>query len=123
MKASQRIVALAAVVVLAGLWLALKPAPSPRGASAGLQTFELALGDGSTWAPQRFRVQQGDQVRFEVTSTVDDAMHVHGYEKHLPLPAGEPQLLEFTADRVGQHMLELHGSELDVGTLEVYPRS
>ncbi|MCK5860761.1 hypothetical protein [Abyssibacter sp.] len=123
MKVSQLLIALVAMALLAGLWWTMRPAVPSANSAPQMQVFELALGDGKHWVAKRFRVEQGDRVRFEVTSAVDDAMHVHGYEHHLPLPAGAPQTLEFTADRAGQHQLELHGSTLEVGTLEVYPRS
>ena len=80
------------------------------------------LVDGQYQGPETLTAYQGDTVQLDVFSDQDDAMHVHGYEKHLVLPSGATAVLRFTAENSGRFMLELHGSDLQFGSLEVYPR-
>ena len=110
-----------AVAVLAGLWGGLKPG---SGAPTEPQTrhYRLSFVDGQYQGPETLTAYQGDTVQFNVFSDQDDAMHVHGYEKHLVLPSGATAVLRFTAENSGRFMLELHGSDLQFGALEVYPR-
>ncbi len=91
------------------------PDPQPR-------HYRLSFVDGQYQGPETLTAYQGDTVQLDVFSDQDDAMHVHGYEKHLVLPSGATAVLRFTAENSGRFMLELHGSDLQFGSLEVYPR-
>jgi FtsP/CotA-like multicopper oxidase with cupredoxin domain len=110
-----------ALVLLAGLWFWLKPA-STAPTETQTRHYTLAFVEGAYQGPEILTAYAGDTVQLEVTSDHDDAMHVHGYEKHLVLPAGETAKLSFIAEDSGRFMLELHGTDLEFGALEVYPR-
>lgn len=116
----QWLLILLSILILGGLWLALKPATAGKGPQ--LRVYSLTIIDGSYSGADKLIAYQGDSLRFEVLSNHDDAMHVHGYEKHLELPAGQRAVLEFSAQTSGRFALELHGNELQLGSLEVYPR-
>ncbi len=90
MKVSQLLIALVAMALLAGLWWTMRPAVPSADSAPQMQVFELALGDGKHWVAKRFRVEQGDRVRFEVTSRVYSDIPVHGYAPHPPLTALAP---------------------------------
>jgi hypothetical protein len=72
--------------------------------------------------PTVIKVAQGDEVTLQISSDVADELHLHGYDLHLKIPAGEPAILKFNADRSGRFPYELHHAHSDIGALEVYPR-
>lgn len=54
------------------------------------------------FVPDEFVVEQGDTVRFKVTSTdVTHGLFVSGYNKNVQLVPGEESVLEFVADKAG----------------------
>ena len=57
-------------------------------------------------------MKKGDRVTLRVTSDRADTLHVHGYDRELPLPAGKPATLTLTADRTGLFEVETHESGL-----------
>ena len=71
--------------------------------------------------PDRIVAQQGQQVQIEVLSDRDDELHLHGYDLHLPLPAGKPVTLSVDAKHSGRFELELHKQHLTLAALEVHP--
>lgn len=134
-------------VLLTGLFLLLRPAPeddtvaapAPAG-SAGIAAVPVAppkpavavpatveiewvVQDGQRQSgPERVELRAGDEVVLTLRSDRDDELHVHGYDLHTHLRAGEPATLRFTADRSGRFECELHKSHLALGVLEVLPR-
>jgi FtsP/CotA-like multicopper oxidase with cupredoxin domain len=121
-----------AVAILVGLFLAFAPkkadsrsapsvplAPAPQAGT----TVEIKVHDGRLAAgPAVIKLKQGDQVTLRVTSDSNDELHVHGYDLHLNLIAGQPAQLSFTADHSGRFEYELHHAHTDLGAFEVYPR-
>jgi hypothetical protein len=80
----------------------------------------VAVTDGKVEPkPRRVDVERDSQVRLIVTSDVDDAVHVHGYEIEAELEAGRPTTVEFVADQSGIFEVETHESELELLQLEV----
>jgi cobalamin biosynthesis protein CbiD len=80
----------------------------------------VAVTDGKVEPkPRRIEVAKDSQVRLIVTSDVDDAVHVHGYEIEAELEAGRPTTVEFVADQSGIFEVETHESELELLQLEV----
>jgi plastocyanin len=69
--------------------------------------------------PRRVEVPLGDQVRLQVTSDVDDTLHVHGFDVEEPLEAGRTTTVELTADQQGIFEVETHETELELLQLEV----
>ncbi len=61
---------------------------------------------------RRVEVDRGTQVRLEVTSDCSDELHVHGYDKTVPLTVGSPAAMTFVADLTGVFEVETHDSEL-----------
>ncbi len=131
------IFAFTAVLVLAGLWLAFRPAPplpaneisnvpvaaAPLVAQTQEKSFELVLRDGKLASGSAaLQVRQGEQVTLRIDSNVNDELHVHGYDLKLRIRAGEPATLQFAASRSGRFELELHRKHTQAGVLEVYPR-
>ena len=52
------------------------------------------------------------QVRLQVTSDVDDELHVHGFEVEEELEAGRTTTVELTTDQQGVFDVETHESGL-----------
>lgn len=127
---------IAALALLAGLFLWLRPEPAaPLAAPAGkaasalpaaapaAQVFDLKIKDGKLLSgPERIEVQQGDTLTLRITSDHADELHLHGYDLTLPLPAGQAAELHLVADRSGRFEYELHHAHQGLGALEVLPR-
>jgi hypothetical protein len=62
-----------------------------------------------------------------VDSEVDAVFHIHGYDEAVPateVVAGEPERIEFAADRAGQFPIEIHPDDdprgIEVGIFTVH---
>ena len=64
---------------------------------------------------------QGDEIRFDVTSDTADEVHVHGYDIEEEVPAGGTAKFDFPADLEGVFEVELHSSETQIAELTVNP--
>ena len=62
--------------------------------------------------PDAFEYSVGDEVAVTVLSSVDDEIHVHGYDHRFDAMAGEVTLVTFTADVFGIFEVELEGRHL-----------
>ncbi|MGH8504560.1 MAG: hypothetical protein ACRETM_01180 [Stenotrophobium sp.] len=124
-----------AIVVLAGLFLLLKPAPQTAvpqtvatqaqqpAPSPAPQVFDIVVRDGRRVAgPALIEVHEGDEVVLRVTCDHDDELHLHGYDLHLQLHAGVPGELKFKAVHSGHFDYELHHLDLELGALNVLPQ-
>ena len=90
---------------------------------AGPVIIALTLRGGKlAEGPAATRIEQGTKVTLRVTSDLADAMHLHGYDLHLPLEAGKPAELTFVAATTGRFEYELHEHHALLGAIEVYPR-
>ncbi len=133
-----------AAALLAGLFLFFKPshiAEEPRVAAAPpapvqppleapptgtaanpvvaefvVKAGKLASGDPTV------KAREGDEVTLKITTDAADELHVHGYDVHGHLKAGETATIRIQATRSGRFPFELHKARLELGTLEVYPR-
>lgn len=72
--------------------------------------------------PKIMKLTRGDNVSITVVSDVPDAMHVHGYELHLEIPAEQPTTVRFEANQTGRFATELHQSGAQLVILEIYPK-
>jgi SHS2 domain-containing protein len=80
----------------------------------------VSVSDGKVQPkPHRVDVPLGSQVRLQVTSDVDDELHVHGYDIEETLEAGRTTMVDFTADQQGVFEVETHETELELLQLEV----
>jgi hypothetical protein len=66
-------------------------------------------------------VDEGETVRFKVSSPVADEVHVHGYDIEKEVPAGGTAVFAFPADIEGIFEVELHHSEEQIAELRVNP--
>ncbi|MET9436579.1 hypothetical protein [Streptomyces sp. NPDC006551] len=90
------------------------------GAPVHGRTVEITISGTSVQPPpSRVELRKGDSVTLRVTSDRDDTLHVHGYDRELPLPAGRPASLTLTADRSGLFEVETHASGLVLTQLVV----
>lgn len=127
----------AGVVVLASLFFLFKPrdevpvetrAAEPETVAAvaappQARVFDLVVEQGRLVSgPAVVMLRQGDEIVLRVRSDRDDELHLHGYDLHLPLKAGVPADLHFTADKSGRFEYELHRAHVELGALEVQPQ-
>lgn len=88
-------------------------APPRTTAPAPGRTVEITVtGKAVQPPPSRIELKKGEQLTLRVTADRADTLHVHGYDRELPLTPGEPGTLTFTADRTGLFEVETHGSGL-----------
>ncbi|MFF6871571.1 hypothetical protein [Streptomyces sp. NPDC012450] len=69
--------------------------------------------------PSRIELKKGERLTLRVTSDRDDTLHVHGYDRELPLSAGTPATLTLTVGRTGLFEVETHDSGLVLTQLVV----
>ena len=129
------VVILIGLLLLAGLFWWMKPAPPavmavaspvPQAAvpaAPAAQLFELVVKDKQLVSgPAVIAVSQGTPVTLRITVDHHDELHLHGYDLTLKLPTATPAELSFVADRSGRFEYELHHAHVDLGALEVQPQ-
>ncbi|MET9379411.1 hypothetical protein ABZX98_35605 [Streptomyces sp. NPDC002992] len=85
------------------------PAPTP---TTG-RTVEITVtGTSVQPPPSRVELKKGEHLTLHVTVDRADTLHVHGYDRELPLAPGRPATLTLTVDRTGLFEVETHGSGL-----------
>ncbi|MBD2859404.1 hypothetical protein IB286_10345 [Spongiibacter sp. KMU-158] len=109
---------IATVALLGGLWLGLKPQTTQISSD---NCCELRWENGQKSGPDTIRVTQGDNVEIRIFSDSDNAVHLHGYELHREIPAGETAIMALQAEHSGRFMLELHNGDIVLAYLEVFP--
>ncbi|MGH3669585.1 MAG: hypothetical protein ACRDSH_02965, partial [Pseudonocardiaceae bacterium] len=67
----------------------------------------------------RVTVPLGTPVVLSVSSDVADEIHVHGYDRKAPVPAGTTASVTFTANKPGVFDVELENSKLQLLQLQV----
>ena len=67
----------------------------------------------------RAEVPLGSQVLLVVTADVADEVHVHGYDRTVPVAPNEPTQVQFLADTPGVFEVELHDAKLLLTRLQV----
>jgi plastocyanin len=83
-------------------------------------TVTVSVTDGRvTPEPSRVKVPLGSTVELQITSDVDDEVHVHGFDVEKSLEAGVTTTLELLADEAGLYEVETHETELELLQLEV----
>jgi hypothetical protein len=140
-------VCMAGVLVLTVLYWLYRPGEGPAGAlspddaagdtvipvnGAGLEhpepaaiAIELRQGRRVS-GPDIIRVRQGETLHLRLLSDHDAELHLHGYDLHLHLRAGEPREWIILAEHGGRFEYEMHGSHHGaheaLGVIEVLPR-
>lgn len=80
----------------------------------------VSITDGKvTPRPSRVKIPLGSTVELQVTSDVDDEVHVHGFDVEKPLEAGVTTTVELQATEAGLYEVETHETELELLQLEV----
>jgi hypothetical protein len=83
-------------------------------------TVTVSVTDGRvTPKPSRVKIPLGSEVELQITSDVDDEVHVHGFDVEKPLEAGVTTTVELLADEAGLYEVEMHETELELLQLEV----
>ncbi len=83
-------------------------------------TVSVSITDGKvTPKPSRVKIPLGSTVELQVTSDVDDEVHVHGFDVEKPLDAGVTTTVELQATEAGLYEVETHETELELLQLEV----
>lgn len=71
--------------------------------------------------PDRFEFQLGDTVLITILSSIDDELHVHGYDIFFDVTAGSVTTLTFKASIPGIFEAELEDSHTLLFEVEVTP--
>ena len=115
-----RLIAIALGLLIAGC----QPTGNPACAEPSV-TLEATVSD-TAMNPSALTVCRDQDVALDLASETDGVFHIHGYDEQVPatsLEPGEVTTLEFTADRAGQFIIELHahtgGDSTDIGVLTV----
>jgi hypothetical protein len=96
------------------------PPSTPASTGAADLTINVTIVGGKvTPSAQTFKVSQGQTVQINATSDANDEVHVHGYDKELPVTPGKPASVTFTADTKGTFEIETHESNKLIGKLIV----
>ena len=117
------------LLILLGLFFLLRPASVPESAQTSEsttdggqeKTFDLAVVQGGM-TPSEITVDEGDQVRFRITSDAPTEFHLHGYDLEAELEPGVPAELAFDATITGRFEIENEETRGELGTLLVQPR-
>ncbi|MFF1509390.1 hypothetical protein [Streptomyces sp. NPDC058326] len=91
----------------------------PRPPDPGRTVTLTVTGTTVSPPPSRIELKKGDRLTLRVTSDRADTLHVHGYDRELPLSPGTPATLTLTADRTGLFEVETHESGLVLTQLVV----
>jgi len=103
-----------------------KPNPSspsntadPSGEQADV-TINVTVANGKvTPSGATIKAKAGQTVLVTAVSDAADEVHIHGYDKELPLTPGKPASVKFTADMKGTFEIETHESGKLVAKLVV----
>jgi plastocyanin len=102
-------------LLLAGTTACAGDAPPPAAAGA-VKTLVISISGGTVSpAPSRVEVARGQTVRITVTSDVADEVHVHGYDRSVPLQPGVAGTVEFVADADGLYEVETPRRAIEAG--------
>jgi hypothetical protein len=71
--------------------------------------------------PEVIEVRVGSTVDLTISSSIDDVLHIHGYDLFFDLIAGEETPVDFVADVPGIFEVELEGGHVPVFDVEVTP--
>lgn len=93
---------------------------SPEDAQPEGKTIRIDVTGGKPTPPAHLvPVSLGESVTLVVTSDVADEVHLHGYDAHVDLVAGQEGKLTFKADIPGRFEAELEGTGTLLIELEV----
>lgn len=111
---------LIAIVVLVGLFVALKPKHTvvqPKTITASIVVKDKKVVSG----PTTITAHRGDTVDIKITNDQPEELHLHGYDKKADLEANKEADITFQANLTGQFEYELEHSGTTLGQLQVQP--
>lgn len=76
---------------------------------------------GSTMSPADLTVKRGDHVTMSVTTDRAEDIHLHEYDIKFAGEPGKKVTHTFTADKTGEHMIEIEDTSTEIGKLIVNP--
>ena len=97
-----------------------KPTPEPTPTPEPVPSIRYE-GGKVIGGVKEIEVDQGERVRFDVTSDVAEEIHVHAYDIYRDLVPGKPARVAFDADITGVIEVELHGAGEPIAELRVNP--
>jgi hypothetical protein len=126
MRLRAGLIVVVAIVLVAGLYMLLHGLGSPSIAyEPQPRAFHLVVAEQRlTAGPTVLDATRGDVITLAVTVDRAATVHLHGYEKLLPVEPGREATLSFTAARAGWFPIGLHnadGSEITLSALQVQP--
>ncbi len=83
------------------------------------QVVSVTVRGGQVQGPSRQRVERNEMVTVRVTSDVADEIHVHGYNRTVPVAAGATAEVSFLVNIPGVFEVEFERSHKLLFTLEV----
>ncbi len=97
-----------------------KPKPKPKREKPDIAAIEVEDAE-PVGGVQKLEFDSGSEILVEVTSDVDDELHLHGYDVYLDLKASRPATLEVPADIEGRFELESHTTGVVLAEISVVP--
>jgi hypothetical protein len=94
-----------------------EPKPKPKPAPTEIVVKDSAPVGGV----EEIAVDSGEDVELVVDSDEPEEVHVHGYDEFADAAPGNPARLDFAAHIEGVFEIELEGSHVQIGRLEVTP--
>jgi len=76
---------------------------------------------GTTMSPSDLVVKQGDRVTMNVTTDKAEEIHLHEYDIKFAGEPGKKVTHTFTADKTGEHSIEIEDTGTEIGRLTVNP--
>ncbi|MFA9272267.1 MAG: hypothetical protein ACEQSX_16245 [Baekduiaceae bacterium] len=96
----------------------VRPATTP-----GPETSTITVKGGQPVGGVReIEAERGDEIRIRVTADAPEEVHLHGYDIEKPVGPGEPAVFNVDANLEGIFEIELHGSAVQIGSLQVSPK-
>src|SRR6266446_1039058 len=98
MRSRARLIVIVAIILVAGLYVLLRSTGSPsRAYQPQSRAYHLVIADQRlTAGPTVLDATQGDAITLTVSADKPATVHLHGYEKLLPVEPGHDAVLSFT---------------------------
>ena len=94
--------------------------PAASTAASDVQVIKVAWAGGKPVVPSaRIPVKLGSKVRLEVTSDVDEIVHLHFNDAEQDVAAGGTVIFTFTADKPGVYDVEVHKADQLIVQLQI----
>jgi len=83
------------------------------------RTIDVTVTAGKTMNPPDWKANQNDTVTVNIKSDKDGEVHLHGYDIHFEVKAGQTVSQTFKADKSGSFPIEWESTSTDLGQLVV----